>query len=69
MVKMKMLDELRTRIQASCNGLRAAILGERWDLVHVGMSPAYRGGVCCAWRWDNKLLPALDTHSTRLLSL
>lgn len=67
--KGKVLDKLRTSIQASCNGLRAAILGEEWELVHVGMSPAYPDGVCCAWRWDNRLLPTLDTHSSRPLSL
>lgn len=67
--KGKVLDKLRTSIQASCNGLRAAILGERWELVHVGMSPVYPDGVCCAWRWDNRLLPTLDNHSSRALSL
>lgn len=44
--KVKVLDELRTSIQASCNGLGAAMLGEGWELVHVGMSPAYLDGVC-----------------------
>lgn len=44
--KAKVLDEHRTSVQASCNGLRAAILGEGWELVHLGMSPAYPDGVC-----------------------
>lgn len=31
--KVKVLDELRTSVQISCSGLRAAILGEGWELV------------------------------------
>lgn len=69
MVRVKVLVELRTSIQASCNGLRAAIPGEEWELVHAGMSPAVPDGASCAWRWDSRLLPALDTHSSRPLSL
>lgn len=68
-VKVKLLVELRTSIQASCNGLRAAILGEGWEFVQVCMGPAYPDGVCCAWRWDIRLLSALDIYISRPLSL